>query len=536
MTSPRPTSNLFERTPTDPDGPGRSSGDTGLPKRERSVAGRLVPSTDLSAHIHPDELPAVTWLLDFARQRPDFTAALSLLARDTDRWETHRFEIAHEVMGPILRLAGARAEPSTPADEPAPERLDRHGAIDLVREAMDANHGRRLGIALLDIDRMKAHSELLGEDRGDDLVELIGRRIAECEGGSLIRRLESDEFLIVTVGLDHDQIHSFAERARIAVNEPIRFGEMAARPTCTIGVAHVDPGDWRELDATLVYRRAETALVSGKERGRNQVAFYTPGLEVKAHRLLTTTARVVDALERRSIRLNYQPIVSLADGEVTGLEGLLRTDGCSEDDPLAPWMLVEAADEVGVIASLNRLMLERLAEDLESWQPWSITAGDFHVSLNVSAAQLSDRCFVPGLVEVARRAGASRWLCVELAGSATIPGRSPAFEALRRSGIPLGLDGLGSSGSTLSDLCRLPISFVKIGPDLTRWVDLDSRVRTIVGATISAAHGLGASAVAVGVERESQRDELLRLRCDAAQGHLFHRPLDATGVTELLGR
>ncbi len=510
-----------------------------LPKRERKAARRLVPDTDLRSYVHPDELPTVEWLLQAAAQRPDFTASLSLMARDTDRWELHRFEIGREVMGPILRLAPPEAAATPPVmvlpDHGAPARLDRHGAIDLIRTTSEANPGRRIGVALIDIDRMKAQSEALGEAFGDELVDIVSARTTPGEEGIIHRRLQSDEFLILVIDTVDSRLQALAESWRRSVNEPIRFGELTVRPTCTIGTAQLDPTSDTEVEATAVYRRVETALIAGKERGRNQVAAYTPGLEIKAQQMLTTTARVMNALDQRSVRMHYQPIVSLAEGSVTGLEGLLRTERCETDDPIPAWMLVEAADEVGMIGVLNRQMLDRVSEDLDRWQSCLDPTDDFHVSLNVSAAQLHDPSFVAGLTEVTRRTGTQGWLCLELAGSASLPGRSPAFEALRRSGIPLGLDGLGSSGSTFSDLCRLPISFVKIGPDLTRWVDLDPRVKTIVGATIQAAHGLGASAVAVGVERESQRTQLRDLGCDAAQGHLFHRALDADGVAELLG-
>ena len=104
------------------------------------------------------------------------------------------------------------------------------------------------------------------------------------------------------------------------------------------------------------------------------------------------------------------------------------------------------------------------------------------------------------------------------------------LKLLRDAGVAVGLDDFGTGYSSLSYLRLLPLDFVKIDRSLIRELLLDGTERAIVASIIDLAHALGLAVVAEGVETRDQRDQLLTLGCDRAQGFWFGRPGSSVSI------
>ena len=86
-------------------------------------------------------------------------------------------------------------------------------------------------------------------------------------------------------------------------------------------------------------------------------------------------------------------------------------------------------------------------------------------------------------------------------------------------------------------LKRLPIQTVKVDRAFVQGLeDDDDQDAAIIEAVASLAHALGLSAVAEGIETETQRRKSQELGCDLGQGFLFARPQPAAEMTVLLDR
>ncbi|MET1088194.1 MAG: EAL domain-containing protein, partial [Arthrobacter sp.] len=127
-------------------------------------------------------------------------------------------------------------------------------------------------------------------------------------------------------------------------------------------------------------------------------------------------------------------------------------------------------------------------------------------------------------------------LTLEVTESQAMPDSSvndSNLRELRAIGVGISIDDFGTGFSSLAQLHRLPVTEVKIDRSFTTRLGEDGSAAFIAGI-VGLGHGLGLRVVAEGVETSDQRDALLAMGCDRAQGFLFGKPVDAPELAELL--
>jgi len=160
-------------------------------------------------------------------------------------------------------------------------------------------------------------------------------------------------------------------------------------------------------------------------------------------------------------------------------------------------------------------------------------------AVNVSMRQLMDPGFPDRVRSILSAAGidtAERLLSAEITESQLMAAPEKVLEALQRLraiGLSLAIDDFGTGYSSLSYLTRLPVNTLKIDQSFIAAMGTRSGL-AVVKAVVNLAHSLGLWVVAEGVETEQQLEQLRALRCDAAQGYLFSRPVRAEDLAVLL--
>jgi EAL domain-containing protein (putative c-di-GMP-specific phosphodiesterase class I) len=234
------------------------------------------------------------------------------------------------------------------------------------------------------------------------------------------------------------------------------------------------------------------------------------------------------ALAAGEFRLHYQPIVRLASAETIGAEALIRWQ--RPDGALVPPSdFIPVAEQTGLIVPIGRWVLREASRQLRAWTRGSGTR--VHVSVNLSARQFQD----PLLVDTVREALAESeadpsLLRLEITESTVMSNPELAvrtLRALRELGVRISVDDFGTGYSSLGYLKRLPLDTLKIDRGFVRDLATDRDDLEISQAVIALGHGLGLEVVAEGVETPEQAEILLARGCDAAQGFLFGRPVEA---------
>ena len=243
-------------------------------------------------------------------------------------------------------------------------------------------------------------------------------------------------------------------------------------------------------------------------------------------RLLSSFER---ALEDQTLRMVYQPKVSLRDGHLTRVEALVRWDD-PQLGPVEPSRFVPLAEAHGLIDDLTQWGLRTI---LRQWVEWCDEGIDTCVAFNISALSLEHLDF-PDLVErmcAALDVPTDR-LVMELTEGATQPliKLMDTLTRFRIKGIGLAIDDFGTGYSSLMQLRQLPFTEVKIDQAFTADVVRSRDCRLIIQTITDLAHGLGLTATAEGVETVDQLRLVRELGCDLAQGYLISPPLEPEGL------
>lgn len=396
---------------------------------------------------------------------------------------------------------------------------------------------RREGLALMmmDLDHFKEINDALGHFAGDQLLKLIGPRLAPilaARDGELAR-LGGDEFAIIARNCaDRAQAQRLATELIDALREPFPVGELRLGIDASVGAA-ICPT--HGADASTLMRCADVAMYEAKRKGL-RAAVYDVSLDRYSPRRLALAHALGEAVRNGEVRVEYQPIVSLRERRVTGVEALARWHhpefGRVRPDEFVP--LAEMGDQI------RHLTLRVLGEAAREWQRWLARALPVRVAVNLSTRVLLDHGFLGETRRILKAFDMpGEHLCFEITESAMLADTARALENLERlNGLGVGIliDDFGVGFSSLSHLKQLPLEALKIDRTFIGGMATSERDASIVRSTINLAHDLGLRVVAEGVETAQVLQRVEELGCDEAQGHLIAAPRPAAELTAWLER
>jgi EAL domain-containing protein (putative c-di-GMP-specific phosphodiesterase class I) len=285
-------------------------------------------------------------------------------------------------------------------------------------------------------------------------------------------------------------------------------------------------------DFATLMRHADVAMYEAKQRG-DTVAAYEPRTDHNTPErlgLLTDFRRALESGESRQISMHYQPQVSLATGQVVGVEALLRwrhpTYGI-----IGTQELLHVAEQTSVMQLLTVRVIEDVVAQVAAWARQGVR---LRASVNISARDLYSGDVASHLAAQLNRHHVSpSQIQVEITESALMADPKRALETTGRIaalGVAVALDDFGTGYSSLQHLRRMPLSELKIDKSFVAGMASNSDDAAIVASTVQMAHWLGLRTVAEGVESEQTRSMLADIGCLVAQGWLTARAMPGDEV------
>jgi diguanylate cyclase (GGDEF)-like protein len=379
-----------------------------------------------------------------------------------------------------------------------------------------------LALLVIDVDRMKLVNDAIGHSGGDRFLEIVAERLREAAGSAYVARASGDEFYVIVERCEHrDDAAVFGRRLLKTVSAATTVFNREFAISMSIGIA-MYPADGITEDELI--RCADIAMYEAKGAGGNAVRFFSSGMRDEQIENAALESEIRAALRAAQFHLEYQPIVSAQNGELFGVEALLRwlhpTRG-----PVSPQVIIEIAERSGLMGRLGAWILSEGIRQRALWAPRTLT-----MALNVSASQLQNPDFTLLLGRMLSSNGVEpSAIELELTESAAMEGALVADQM--RSCISLGirfaLDDFGTHYSSISYLQRLAVDRIKIDRTFVRELPSNKRDAAIVRALIALAHSLGRTVIAEGVEDQRQLAWLREAGCDFVQGYAIARPMTA---------
>lgn len=389
-------------------------------------------------------------------------------------------------------------------------------------------------VLFIDLDRFKAVNDTLGHAAGDELLCAVSERIRGCVRDGTVARFGGDEFAVLLENVrDPRDAAAVGERIVAEIQRAFTISGRTVHVGATVGIAYVDP-DLPLPDAEDLVRNADAAMYRGKGLHGSRVVTYEPQLHAALLERLELQADLQLALERGELRLEYQPVTLLPEGQVIGGEALLRWQHPALG-LVPPGEFIPLAEVTGAIVPIGRWVLTEACRQLARWhQQFPHIA----VGVNVSVHQVRD----PGFVQDVRRALADTGLAgsslyLEITESVLLDDEVEMVARLgelRALGCAIVLDDFGTGFSGLGYLRRYPVDILKIDRSFVSGSGSGSGGDQLVRTILELGRAYGLDVIAEGIETREQRDRLLDLGCTLGQGWYLGRPMPAERMSAVL--
>ena len=403
--------------------------------------------------------------------------------------------------------------------------------------------GKALAILFFDLDRFKVVNDTMGHEKGDWLLQEIGKRLHDMlRPGDTAARFGGDEFTLLLEDLNGiDDARVITERLIEALQQPLLIEGREFEITASIGVAmsfsrHDRAGD--------LLRNADIAMYRAKNKGKARYEVFDTKMSAAALSRLQLEIELRQAVKWEQLRLEYQPLMDLSSDRIIGMEALVRWEH-PDKGIISPSDFIPIAEESGMILPIGQWVLNEACRQAKKWQTQFPSLWPLKMSVNLSARQFQGNDIVAHVARVLEETELPAF-CLELEITETAvmedaDATIEILEKLRELGVKLAIDDFGTGYSSLAYIERFPLDSLKIDRSFVQTIGKISRNgkakkerSVIMKAVQTLGQGLGIEITAEGIETPEQLSELRDMGCAIGQGFLFARPLSSVSLTKML--
>jgi len=385
-----------------------------------------------------------------------------------------------------------------------------------------------VALLFIDLDRFKYVNDTWGHNSGDQLLKLAAIRLTNSiREKDTVGRFGGDEFVVLLVGLTNRlAIERVVKNILDSLSMPFHLSDNnEAVVSASIGIT-VAPSDGDSVE--LLLKNADTAMYQAKSAGRNTYQFFTPSMNETVSQRMYIEQALRQAIKHQEFVLHYQPVVSLASGEIVGAEALIRWQHPNKG-LIYPDNFIEIAEETGLIEPIGQWVIEQACADLRHWHEQGVA---IQVAVNVSSRQCNQSCHTPireiisNALKTNKMAPSS--LKVEITESLLMDNSQEmitTLQGIRSLGVAIHMDDFGTGYSSLSYLKHFPIDVLKIDRSFIEGAIDDETDASLVEAVVRIGHSLSLKLVGEGIETKQHYDYLRSLGCDYGQGYFISKPI-----------
>jgi diguanylate cyclase (GGDEF)-like protein/PAS domain S-box-containing protein len=407
---------------------------------------------------------------------------------------------------------------------------NRAGFLRTLRQALTDVGDVATTLLVIELDGLAAARENAGREAVSTVVAEVGRRLrGTVRGEDVVARMGGGAFAVLARGTDGDA-DRLAARCLSVVEQPILTAAGVVELTAGVGLVPLEEG----IGVEGLLARGDLAVRAAHDAGPGCARRYSTALGDAALRRDRLRNDLHGARARGELFLLFQPIVSLEQQRITGMEARLRWTH-PELGEVPPAEFLAVAERAGLMGELMRWELEQTACAVAGLPEQD---DPLRVGLKIPFAYLAAGSLVPDVEQALRRSGlAPERLVLQINAPAVASDDARTgldVSSLRLMGVHVALDGFGSGSSALAHLTRLPIDVVRLDRSLISRIDRDPQSRALCESIVGIGRALGLDVVADGVETPAQLAALSGFGCGFAQGFLISRPLPLAGFLAML--
>jgi diguanylate cyclase (GGDEF)-like protein len=387
-------------------------------------------------------------------------------------------------------------------------------------------------VLFMDLDDFKIINDSLGHIIGDQLLVSVARSLETCvRSVDTVARFGGDEFAILLDNISNvSDATRIADRVQKKLKLPLNLSGHYVVSSVSIGIALNTKDYDREKD---LLRDADTAMYHSKEKGKSRYEIFDTEMHNSVMKRLKLEAELRQAVEREEFIIYYQPIVSVINGRIVGVEALVRWQH-PQYGLIPPNEFISVAEDTGLIALIGKWVLRTACAQNKVWNDAGYE--QLRIDVNFSAYQFHQQNITKLIKEVLQETDMNpQLLDIEITESIAMEDNSIGIlNELSEMGVRTSIDDFGTGHSSLGSLKRFPINELKIDKSFIKDIAVDPDTEAIVRAIIAMAHTLKIKVIAEGVETEEQLVFLQSNLCEEAQGYLFSPPVPEEEFTKLL--
>ena len=381
------------------------------------------------------------------------------------------------------------------------------------------NNRNSVAVVFCDIDGFKSINDSQGHEGGDIVLKFVANQLGSaCGPNDLIARFGGDEFCVLSRS-EPQSARQLAGKVERSLDANCLVNGQQLRIGGSVGLAIAKVTDTPDS----ILKSADLAMYREKERRRG---LRNPG------------GTDIEILPEQ-IRLVYQPVVDLAEGNIVGVEVLARYMH-PVLGMLDPSSFLPPGTERGMFDQFDFEILTRSIAQLSDWLSHGVVDERFTLSFNLAPDHISDSDSTRQIFETLRQHRIPPTMVqLEVTEHKLLAHQDDLINSLttlRERGLKVAIDDFGIEGSNVDRLVQIPCDTVKIDRSFVSEIDVDERAQARLKAILEIVTTEGRVPIAEGVERQRQAQILRELNVPFGQGYLWHAPISALALTPLLGR
>ena len=388
----------------------------------------------------------------------------------------------------------------------------------------------KIAIVMMNLSRFKEINDLFGMHAGDRVLTEITRRVGKAlNTGEYLARVGGDEFAIIQISENQP-----ADAQKLAANldRRMELGFIVGAKPIRIGASFgIAVSGEASVDRERLLANADIALDRAREGEQGNICLFEHEMDETTRRKRMLSHDLAQALERNELQVFYQVQTTIATGEVSGFEALLRWKHATLG-MISPVEFIPIAEETGLITEIGEWVLRTACADAATWQHPHM------IAINLSPLQLQQddlpRLVHSILLETGLRPARLELEITESTMMKDVDRAMHVLRGLKTLGVMIAIDDFGTGYSSLSTLQMFPFDKIKLDRSFLSDSKTPVQRTAVVRAVISLGKSLSMRVLTEGIETKEHLAFLASEGCDEGQGFLLGKPAPHGAIRHLV--